>query len=132
MAHGGFGIWARGKLALVEGNHCEGNFGNAPYAFFVHPNFIKDKIVPDVPGTDSYLVGKKLRDIKPTHTNGLQLQSYGGFIGNTAVGTFQNGIELSYFSVSDSDEVGSIIEVRVRTWQRMAVALLPFTVSFSP
>jgi hypothetical protein len=110
MAHGGFGIWARGKLALIEGNHCEGHFGNAPYAFFVHPNFIKDKIVPDVTGTDPYLVGKRLRDIKPTHTNGLQLQSYGGFIGNTAVGTFQNGLELSYFSVSDSDEVGSIIE----------------------
>mmetsp|Transcript_15018 Transcript_15018/g.23252 ORF Transcript_15018/g.23252 Transcript_15018/m.23252 type:complete len:834 (+) Transcript_15018:90-2591(+) len=110
MAHGGFGIWVRGKLALVEGNHCEGNFGRAPYAFFVHPNFMKDKIVPDVSGTDSFLAGKKVGDIEPTHTNGLHLQSFGGFVGNTAVGSFQVGIDLSYFSVKDGDEVGSIIE----------------------
>lgn len=83
--------YTRGKLALITGNHCEGHFGNAPYAFFVHPNFIKDKIVPDVTGTDPYLVGKRLRDIKPTHTNGLQLQSYGGFI---EVGSIIEGMSV--------------------------------------
>mmetsp|Transcript_27096 Transcript_27096/g.44737 ORF Transcript_27096/g.44737 Transcript_27096/m.44737 type:complete len:728 (+) Transcript_27096:7-2190(+) len=36
MAHGGFGIWARGKLALIQRNHAEGHFGVAPFAFFVH------------------------------------------------------------------------------------------------
>ena len=110
MAHGGFGIWCRGKLALVEGNHAEGHFGVAPYAFFVHPNFISDKVVPDVAGTPPELAGKKLRDIEPTNTNGLQLQSYGGFKFNTAVATFKVGIDLSYFSVNDNDNVGSIIE----------------------
>ena len=109
MAHGGFGIWARGKLALIQGNHAEGHFGVAPYAFFVHPNFISDKVVPDVPNTPAELIGKKLKDIHPTNTNGLQLQSYGGFIDNSAIGTFKVGIDLSYFG-GDSTNVGSIIE----------------------
>jgi len=110
MAHGGFGIWCRGKLALVQGNHAEGHFGVSPFAFFVHPNFISDKVIPDVQGTPAELAGKKLKDIEPTHTNGLQLQSYGGFVNNSAVATFQVGIDLSYFSVSADDEVGSIIQ----------------------
>jgi len=109
-AHGGFGIWCRGKLALVQGNHAEGHFGVSPFAFFVHPNFISDKVIPDVQGTPAELAGKKLKDIEPTHTNGLQLQSYGGFINNSAVATFQVGIDLSYFSVTADDEVGSIIQ----------------------
>jgi hypothetical protein len=110
MAHGGFGIWCRGKLALVKGNHAEGHFGVSPFAFFVHPNFIEDKVVPDVPGTPAELVGKRLKNIKPSHTNGLQLQSYGGFVNNSAVATFRIGIDLSYFSVGADDEVGSIIQ----------------------
>lgn len=110
MAHGGFAIWCRGKLALVAGNHAEGHFGVAPYAFFVHPNFIGDKRVPNVLGTPAELIDKKIRDVEPTHTNGLQLQSYGGFINNTAVATFKVGIDLSYFSSNEDDQVGSIIE----------------------
>ncbi len=109
MAHGGFGIWARGKLALIQGNHCEGHFGVAPYAFFVHPNFISEKIVPDVPGTPEELVGKTLHQIAGLNPNGQDLQTYGGFVNNTAIGTFKVGIDLSYFSVGD-DQVGSIIE----------------------
>lgn len=110
MAHGGFGVWARGKLALIQGNHAEGHFGVAPYAFFVHPNFISDHVVPDVPGTPAEVAGKKLKDIHPTNTNGLQLQSYGGFVNNTAVATFRVGLDMSYFSVSTDDDVGSIIQ----------------------
>ena len=110
MAHGGFGIWARGKLSLIQGNHCEGHFGVSPYAFFVHPNFIKDKKVPDVPGTPAELVGVRLKNINPSNTNGLQLQSYGGFVNNTAIATFKVGIDLSYFGVSEDDTIGSIIE----------------------
>jgi len=110
MAHGGFGIWARGKLALVKDNHCEGNFGVSPYAFFTHPNFISHKEVPDAPGTPPELVGKSLSDISREIENGLQLQTYGGFVNNSAVGSFQFGIELSYFSNTPEDEVGSIIE----------------------
>lgn len=107
---GGFGIWARGKLALIQGNHCEGHFGVSPFAFFVHPNFIKDKKVPDVPGTPAELVGIRLKNINPSNTNGLQLQSYGGFVNNTAIATFKVGIDLSYFGVSEDDTIGSIIE----------------------
>jgi len=111
MAHGGFGIWARGVLALIKNNHCEGHFGVSPYAFFVHPKFVEDKPVPDVPGTPAILVGKSRYEIwKVNGGNVTQLQSYGGFVGNTAVATFQSGIGLSYFSVNDNDEVGSIIE----------------------
>jgi len=110
MAHGGFGIWARGKMALIQGNHCEGHFGVSPFAFFVHPNFIKDKKVPDVPGTPAELVGVRLKNINPSNTNGLQLQSYGGFVNNTAIATFKVGIDLSYFGVSEDDTIGSIIE----------------------
>lgn len=115
MAHGGFGIWARGKLALIKDNHCEGHFGQAPYAFFVHPKFLENKVVPDVPGTPEVLRGKNLRDIPvPDDFNGLhglQLQHYGGFVNNSAIGTFAVGIALSYFSSKSSDVVGSIVEV---------------------
>jgi len=110
MAHGGFGIWCRGKLALVQGNHAEGHFGFAPYAFFVHPNFISDKRVPDVPGTPPDLIGKTMHEISTSINGGLQLQTYGGFVSNTAVGTFQHGIDLSYFSNNADDEVGSIVD----------------------
>jgi len=109
MAHGGFGIWARGVLALIKNNHCEGHFGASPYAFFVHPRFVEDKPVPDVPGTPAILVGKSRHEIWQVTSGGTQLQSYGGFVGNTAVATFQNGIALSYFASTSDDEVGSII-----------------------
>lgn len=110
MAHGGFGIWARGKLALVQGNHCEGHFGRSPYGFFVHPNFLGEKRVPDVPGTPPELVGKLLKEIPVPDGNGLQLQTYGGFVNNSAIGTFAVGIDMSYFATNDDDEVGTIIE----------------------
>jgi len=125
MAHGGFGIWARGKLALVQGNHAEGHFGFAAYSFFVHPNFISDKVVPDVPGTPSILVGKKRKDIpgEPDGT-GLHLQTYGGFIDNTAAATFKVGIDMSYFSSSLEDTVGSIIEgARIRNLAKSGFGL---------
>lgn len=90
MAHGGFGIWCRGKLALVQDNHCEGHFGFSPYAFFVHPNFISDKRVPDVSGTPPELVGKTSNEIsKMLGAAGLELQSFGGFVNNTATATFK-------------------------------------------
>jgi len=111
MAHGGFGIWCRGKLALVQGNHAEGHFGFAPYAFFVHPSFVSTKRVPDVPGTPTGLVGKTLQEISnAVGGSGLQLQSYGGFVSNTAVASFQIGIDLSYFSNNQAEEVGSIVD----------------------
>eukprot|EP00547_Thalassionema_nitzschioides_P004442 CAMPEP_0194200928 /NCGR_PEP_ID=MMETSP0156-20130528/1349_1 /TAXON_ID=33649 /ORGANISM="Thalassionema nitzschioides, Strain L26-B" /LENGTH=1013 /DNA_ID=CAMNT_0038926003 /DNA_START=80 /DNA_END=3118 /DNA_ORIENTATION=+ len=125
MAHGGFGIWARGKLALVQGNHAEGHFGFAAYSFFVHPNFISDKVVPDVPGTPSILVGKKRKNIpgEPDGT-GLHLQTYGGFIDNTAAATFKVGIDMSYFSSSLEDTVGSIIEgARIRNLAKSGFGL---------
>jgi hypothetical protein len=111
MAHGGFGIWCRGLLALVKGNHAEGHFGRSPYAFFVHPNFISDKIVPDVQGTPSVLVGKSLKQIAKEfeYTGGVHLQTYGGFIANSALATFQAGLDMSYFGGSIDDHVGSII-----------------------
>ena len=108
MAHGGFGIWARGKLALVKDNHCEGHFGFAPYAFFVHPNFISNKKIPDVPGTPPELVGKSAHEISQM-IGGLELQNYGGFVDNTAVATFRVGIDLSYFGTQTGSN-GSIIE----------------------
>ena len=111
MAHGGFGIWARGKLAPILRNRCEGHFGFAPYAFFVHPNFLEDHRVPDVPGTPPELAGRLLKEIPvPDDGIGLQLQTYGGFENNTAVGTFRVGIDLSYFSSGPSDDTGSILE----------------------
>lgn len=106
---GGFGIWARGKLALVANNRAEGHFGLAPFAFFVHPGFVEDKRVPDVPGTHPDLVGRRLGDIDPAHTDGLQLQSYGGFVDNAAVGTFRIGLDLSYFSSGPGESTGSIV-----------------------
>lgn len=124
MAHGGFGIWARGKLALIQGNHVEGHFGFAAYAFFVHPNFISDKVVPDVPGTPPMLVGKALKDIPTPDGSGLNLQTYGGFIDNTAVGTFQVGIDMSYFSSTEDDTVGSIISgARIRNLAKSGFGL---------
>eukprot|EP00588_Corethron_pennatum_P012842 CAMPEP_0194273462 /NCGR_PEP_ID=MMETSP0169-20130528/6793_1 /TAXON_ID=218684 /ORGANISM="Corethron pennatum, Strain L29A3" /LENGTH=784 /DNA_ID=CAMNT_0039016421 /DNA_START=76 /DNA_END=2430 /DNA_ORIENTATION=- len=110
MAHGGFGIWARGLLALIENNHCEGHFGLSPYAFFVHPKFVEDKPVPDIPGTPTILVGKTRHEIRRANGNNIHLQSYGGFVNNTAVATFVTGIALSYFPANANDEVGSIIE----------------------
>jgi len=110
MAHGGFGIWARGMLALIENNHCEGHFGVSPYAFFVHPKFVEDKPVPDVPGTPAILVGKNRHEIRNGNGNNIHLQSYGGFVNNTAVATFTTGIALSYFPANADDEVGSIID----------------------
>jgi len=77
--------------------------------FFVHPRFVEDKPVPDVPGTPAILVGKSRHEIWQVTSGGTQLQSYGGFVGNTAVATFQNGIALSYFASTSDDEVGSII-----------------------
>ena len=111
MAFGGFGIWARGKLALIKDNHCEGHFGMAPYGFFVHPLFLENKKVPDVPGTPEEIVGLTGHEIsKLVGSSGLHLQTYGGFINNSAVATFQIGLDLSYFSTSETDSVGSIIE----------------------
>mmetsp|Transcript_9119 Transcript_9119/g.12669 ORF Transcript_9119/g.12669 Transcript_9119/m.12669 type:complete len:1055 (-) Transcript_9119:126-3290(-) len=110
MAHGGFGIWSRGKLAPIMNNHCEGHFGVAPYSFFVHPLFLDDKVVPHVPGTNPSLAGKTLREISNDLQGGLHLQSYGGFINNTAVATFQIGIDLSYFSSNIDELIGSKIE----------------------
>merc|ERR1712194_267174 len=74
-------------------------------------NFIKEKIIPDAPGTPPALVGRRLDDI-PVEDEilGLQLQTYGGFVNNSAVGTFKTGIDLSYFSVNHADDVGSVIE----------------------
>lgn len=110
MGHGGFGIWARGKLALIQDNHAEGHFGRAPYAFFVHPLFVEDKRVPDVMGTPPELIGKTFHEIgNMIGGEGLQLQSYGGFIDNSAVGSFQIGLDMSYFGTANS-EVGSVIE----------------------
>jgi hypothetical protein len=112
MAHGGFGVWARGLLALVQGNHAEGHFGRSPYAFFVHPNFISDNIVPNVPETPSVLVGKSLKQIAKAfeYTGGMHLQTYGGFINNSAVATFQVGLDMSYFGGGLDDHIGSIIQ----------------------
>lgn len=110
MGHGGFGIWARGKLSLIQDNHAEGHFGRSPYAFFVHPNFLGDKRVPNVPGTPPELVGLTAHEIgKLVGGEGLQLQTYGGFVNNTAVGTFQVGLDFSYFGTQNA-LVGSIIE----------------------
>jgi hypothetical protein len=110
MAHGGFGIWCRGKLAMVRNNHAEGHFGFSPFAFFVHPNFVSTKVVPAVPGTPALLVGKSLKDIGSMTIGGFHLQSYGGFKDNSAVATFKIGIDLSYFATSATDTVGSIVE----------------------
>ena len=110
MAHGGFGIWCRGKLAMIRNNHAEGHFGFAPFAFFVHPNFVSHKVVPAVPGTPAVLVGKSLKDIGSMTPGGFQLQSYGGFKNNSANATFKIGIDLSYFATSLADTVGSIVE----------------------
>jgi len=76
----------------------------------VHPNFLGEKRIPDAPGTPPELVGKLLKDIPVPDDNGLQLQTYGGFVNNSAVGTFIIGIDLSYFSRSENDEIGSIIQ----------------------
>jgi hypothetical protein len=113
MGHGGFGVWARGKLALIKDNHAEGHFGKAPYAFFVHPRFVEDKRIPDVSGTPPDIVGKTFKEIGELlggeDGEGLQLQSYGGFVNNSAMGTFQTGLDLSYFGTANGDE-GSILE----------------------
>jgi hypothetical protein len=110
MAHGGFAIWARGKLALIQNNRAEGHFGFAPFAFFVHPNFVSQKVVPDVPGTPPDLIGKSLKTLGHDTPGGLLLQTYGGFKGNTAKATFKVGIDLSYFGTESASAVASIIE----------------------
>ena len=111
MAHGGFGIWARGKLALIQNNRAEGHFGFAPFAFFVHPNFVSHKLVPDIPGTPTELVGKSLQELGQTTLGGFNLQSYGGFRNNSAAASFQVGIDLSYFgTATGSSSTPSIIE----------------------
>ena len=116
MGFGGFGIWSRGKLAMIMNNHCEGHFGRAPYAYFVHPLFLEDKVVPNVMGTPPEIVGLSAHDIgKLVGGEGLQIQTYGGFVNNTAVGTFQIGLDFSYFGTLNA-EVGSIIEgARIRS-----------------
>mmetsp|Transcript_25205 Transcript_25205/g.44169 ORF Transcript_25205/g.44169 Transcript_25205/m.44169 type:complete len:163 (-) Transcript_25205:448-936(-) len=75
----------------------------------VHPKFVETKVVPDIPGTPAALVGKTLKELGNV-PGGLHLQTYGGFEDNSAVGTFQIGIDLSYFGSSVDDTVGSIVQ----------------------
>mmetsp|Transcript_37281 Transcript_37281/g.78626 ORF Transcript_37281/g.78626 Transcript_37281/m.78626 type:complete len:1014 (+) Transcript_37281:227-3268(+) len=96
MAHGGFGIWARGLLAPITNNHAEGVFGRSPYAYFVHPLFISDNVVPMVEGTNPAIAGKTLHQI--FYGNPVALQTYGPFVGNSAFGTWRSALDLSYFS----------------------------------
>lgn len=95
MAHGGFGIWARGLLAPIRNNHAEGIFARSPFALFVHPLFISDNVVPMVEGTNPALSGKTLHEI--FYNNPVQLETYGPFVGNSAFGTWRSALDLSYF-----------------------------------
>mmetsp|Transcript_30036 Transcript_30036/g.49621 ORF Transcript_30036/g.49621 Transcript_30036/m.49621 type:complete len:992 (-) Transcript_30036:108-3083(-) len=108
MGHGGFGVWARGQYATIQSNHAEGHFGLAPYAYFVHPNFIQNLKVPDVPGTAPELVGKSLVDMwHMLEPESLNIQVFGSFQDNTAFGTWPVGLDLSYFGENGSEFVGT-------------------------
>lgn len=107
MAHGGFGIWARGMIAPIRYNHAEGVFGRSPYALFVHPLFVQDNVVPSVPGTNPALAGKTLKNI--FYQQPVQLNTYGPFVNNTAFGTWRSALDLSYFSTPGVG-VGHVIE----------------------
>eukprot|EP00804_Cyclotella_cryptica_P015876 CCRYP_006384-RB/>CCRYP_006384-RB protein AED:0.04 eAED:0.04 QI:66/1/1/1/0.75/0.6/5/189/1059 len=109
MGHGGFGIWARGGYCHIENNRAEGSFGLAPYAFFVHPNFVSDKLVPNVTGTPEFLIGKSSHQLGHELDHDLTIQSFGSFKNNSARGTWRNGLDLSYFGAPKHTLDGHIL-----------------------
>jgi len=84
------------RLAPIIHNHAEGIFGRSPYAFFVHSNFNSNFIVPNVTGTNPKLAGKTLHEIG--YKQPVSLQTYGGFVGNYAKGSWIDALDLNYFT----------------------------------
>lgn len=110
MGHGGFGIWARAIYSQIDSNRAEGFFGRSPFAFFVHPGFIESLVIPDVPGTPQELAGKTLRQLGNEYEDVLTLNTFGSFASNSAYGTWQIGLDLSYFSKPANVPEGHIFE----------------------
>ena len=81
-----------------------------PFAFFVHPGFLENLVIPDVPGTPQELAGKTLRQLGNECEDVLTLNTFGGFASNSAYGTWQIGLDLSYFSKPANLPEGHIFE----------------------
>ena len=83
-------------IAPIRNNRAEGIFARSPYAFFVHPLFVQDNVVPMVEGTNPDLAGKTLKQI--FHNQPVQFETYGPFVDNSAFGSWRSALDLSYFS----------------------------------
>jgi len=114
FGQGGFGIWSRTIYSAIEENIAEGVFGMAPYAYFVHINFMKDRTVPDVEGTPEALVGKTRVEVESELNDYLTLQSYGSFKGNSAFGSWRSALSMTYW-FGTSAPGGHVVEDFVAT-----------------
>lgn len=111
FGHGGFAIWSRTAYSAIEDNVAEGVFGESPYAFFLHLNFMEDRRVPAVAGTPAELVGKTRSEVRYDVNNGVfSLNTYGSFKGNHCLGTYKRAFGANYFLLDPPTPEGHLLE----------------------
>jgi len=111
FGHGNFGLWSRTCYSSIEDNVAEGVFGESPYAFFLHINFMEDRVVPNVTGTPTELIGNTRGEVRyDVNNNVLSLNTYGSFKGNSCLGTYKRAFGANYFLMSPPYPQGHLLE----------------------
>lgn len=111
FGHGGFAIWSRTAYAAIEDNVAAGVFGESPYAFFLHINFMEHRRVPDVEGTPAALVGRTRSEVRyDVHGGALSLNTYGSFRANRCTGSWKRAFRGDYFLMNPPEQEGHVLE----------------------